>query len=55
MIAQAGLLAFRMGQRTPVAESTCTQRYVISVQVLFLPTERPDIEPMKFMSRGEYD
>lgn len=33
MIAQAGLLAFRMEQRTPVAESTCTQRYVISVRV----------------------
>jgi len=27
MIAQAGLLAFRMGQTTPLAKSTCTQRF----------------------------
>lgn len=27
MIAQAGLLGFRMGQTTPLAESTCTQRF----------------------------
>jgi len=27
MIAQAGLLAFRMGQTTPIAKSTCTQRF----------------------------
>jgi N6-L-threonylcarbamoyladenine synthase len=26
MIAQAGLLAFRMGQKTEVKDSTCTQR-----------------------------
>jgi len=27
MIAQAGLLSFRMGYKTPVNQSTCTQRY----------------------------
>ena len=27
MIAYAGLLAFREGQVTPMAETTCTQRY----------------------------
>ena len=27
MIAQAGLLAYRMGQTTPLAESKCTQRW----------------------------
>lgn len=27
MIAQAGLLGFRMGQTTPLAKSTCTQRF----------------------------
>jgi len=27
MIAQAGLLSFRMGYETPVNQSTCTQRY----------------------------
>ena len=26
MIAQAGLLSFRMGYKTPVDQSTCTQR-----------------------------
>jgi N6-L-threonylcarbamoyladenine synthase len=29
MIAQAGLLSFRMGQTTPLEQSTCTQRWVI--------------------------
>ena len=28
MIAQAGLLSYRMGDRTPLSESTCTQRYL---------------------------
>jgi len=27
MIAQAGLLSYRMGFRTPLGESTCTQRF----------------------------
>ncbi|TFK43724.1 glycoprotease family-domain-containing protein [Crucibulum laeve] len=27
MIAQAGLLSFRMGQQTPISKSTCTQRF----------------------------
>jgi len=27
MIAQAGLLSFRMGYKTPLSESTCTQRF----------------------------
>lgn len=27
MIAQAGLLSHRMGDQTPLSESTCTQRY----------------------------
>ena len=27
MIAQAGLLSYRMGDRTPLSESTCIQRY----------------------------
>lgn len=26
MIAQAGLLSYRMGQETPLVKSTCTQR-----------------------------
>ena len=30
MIAQAGLLSFRMGFETPLAKSTCTQRCVYS-------------------------
>lgn len=29
MIAQAGLLGFRMGHETVLAESTCTQRYCV--------------------------
>lgn len=33
MIAQAGLLGYRMGEMTPLSESTCTQRYS---SVLFL-------------------
>jgi hypothetical protein len=28
MIAQAGLLSYRMGFQTPLAKSTCTQRLV---------------------------
>lgn len=28
MIAQAGLLSYRMGYQTPLAKSTCTQRSV---------------------------
>ena len=35
MIAQAGLLAFRMGHKTPLAESTCTQRSAQSLVALF--------------------
>lgn len=31
MIAQAGLLSYRMGYRTPLAESTCTQRWVYNL------------------------
>jgi N6-L-threonylcarbamoyladenine synthase len=27
MIAQAGMLQFRMGQRTPIEETTVTQRF----------------------------
>lgn len=33
MIAQAGLLAHRMGQRTPLSKSTVTQRYVLGVDM----------------------
>lgn len=29
MIAQAGLLSYRMGYQTPLAESICTQRRVL--------------------------
>ena len=29
MIAQAGLLSYRMGFQTPIAKSTCTQRYFL--------------------------
>jgi N6-L-threonylcarbamoyladenine synthase len=32
MIAQAGLLSFRMGQETVLAKSTCTQRYSVFLQ-----------------------
>jgi tRNA A37 threonylcarbamoyltransferase TsaD len=29
MIAQAGLLSYRMGYTTPLSKSTCTQRYAM--------------------------
>jgi len=32
MIAQAGLLSFRMGHQTVLAKSTCTQRSAVFVQ-----------------------
>lgn len=34
MIAQAGLLSFRMGFQTPLAKTQCTQRYVHPVTVV---------------------
>ncbi len=37
MIAQAGLLSYRMGHVTPLAKSSCTQRYVTSLL--------PDLSP----------
>jgi N6-L-threonylcarbamoyladenine synthase len=37
MIAQAGLLSYRMGFQTPLAESTCTQRSFPSH-----PSKKPD-------------
>lgn len=33
MIAQAGLLEFRMGQITPMVKSTCTQRSVLTTRL----------------------
>lgn len=48
MIAQAGLLSYRMGNQSPLSESTCTQRYS-SVLVLRTPLSngRLDFELMK--------
>ncbi|KAI9572854.1 peptidase M22 glycoprotease [Boletus coccyginus] len=36
MIAQAGLLSYRMGNRTPLSESTCTQRYPFRTDEVFV-------------------
>jgi len=35
MIAQAGLLSYRMGHQTPLSDSTCTQRSVPYIELLF--------------------
>jgi N6-L-threonylcarbamoyladenine synthase len=35
MIAQAGLVSYRMGYKTPLSESTCTQRSVSYGQSVF--------------------
>ena len=48
MIAQAGLLSFRMGFSTPLAKSTCTQRSA----PLFRP-DRPALTPLRqFIGSG---
>ena len=39
MIAQAGLLSYRMGFQTPVAKSTCTQRFFPLASI-----EKPDTQ-----------
>ena len=35
MIAQAGLVSYRMGYKTPLSESTCTQRSVSYMQFVY--------------------
>jgi N6-L-threonylcarbamoyladenine synthase len=37
MIAQAGLLSFRMGFTTPLEQSTCTQRYDLRLLNVYQP------------------
>lgn len=54
MIAQAGLLAYKTGFRTPIEESTCTQRF----RYLYRPVSRIVFsnkltEPTKYTSTGE--
>jgi len=35
MIAQAGLVSYRMGYKTPLSESTCTQRSVSYMEFVY--------------------
>ena len=53
MIAQAGLLSFRMGQVTPLAKSTCTQRFVFINSCNISHTRIVDFVLIKCMSHGE--
>lgn len=56
MIAQAGLLSYRMGYETPLAKSTCTQRSVIqssSITSVLRKQHFPGSVQMKFTSPGE--
>ncbi len=55
MIAQAGLLSYRMGFQTPLARSTCTQRYFSShLSKGLILNKRTDSERMKFIFHGEH-
>ena len=55
MIAQAGLLSYRMGFQTPVAKSTCTQRFfpLASVEKPDTQNQWTDSERTKCMLLGE--
>lgn len=56
MIAQAGLLSYRMGNQTPLSKSTCTQRYSsVLVLRMSLSGGQQDFELMKYLSLGEHD
>lgn len=55
MIAQAGLLSYRMGFRTSLEESTCTQRLMVSTRSLTLLTFNQDFARMRCMCRGEHE
>ena len=57
MIAQAGLLSYRMGYRTPLSESTCTQRSVSYLQPVFRDDLLLFVDSglMKFMLLGGPD
>ena len=35
MIAQAGLMSYRTGYKTPLSESTCTQRFVSYMEFVY--------------------
>ena len=53
MIAQAGLLSYRMGYTTPLTKSTCTQRCDVVLRDSCLATDIPeDFEQIKFMLPG---
>lgn len=54
MIAQAGLLAFRMGQTTPLGKSTITQRSVARPWIAAILTTA-DSALMPSMLPGELD
>jgi hypothetical protein len=55
MIAQAGLLSYRMGFRTPLEESTCTQRSVLLTQILRLLNRNQGSARMRCTYRGEHE
>lgn len=48
MIAQAGILAYRMGSTTPLKDTSCTQRSGLFCRQCCFPIDRYiDTEPMK--------
>lgn len=55
MIAQAGLLSYRMGYKTPLSDSTCTQRSALYIKFLFsvLGSLFPDSGLTRCMLLGE--
>ena len=54
MIAQAGLLSYRMGFQTPIAKSTCTQRsFPLHPSRAQYSNQWTDSERMKYTSHGE--
>jgi hypothetical protein len=54
MIAQAGLLSYRMGFQTPIAKSTCTQRsFLLRPSRHLIVNQRTDSERTKCMLHGE--
>jgi hypothetical protein len=55
MIAQAGLLSYRMGFRTSLEESTCTQRLVILTYILSLLNWNQGSVRMKCTYLGEHE
>jgi hypothetical protein len=57
MIAQAGLLSYRMGFETPLEDSTCTQRFC-GIRIHHLSTSHSaasDLGLMKYMFHGVLD